>query len=102
MKGTTTGSDLFTEVNACFDKLACATTDVCLNLTGKNFGLLKRMQDNVTEMNSELKLVLLHCIIHQNVLCKSVLKLNHVIDVRTKTVNFIRATQAVCVTFGGA
>ena len=36
MKGTMTGSDLFTEVNACFDKLglkwdklACATTDGC-------------------------------------------------------------------------
>ncbi|KAF0024904.1 hypothetical protein F2P81_021785 [Scophthalmus maximus] len=98
MKGTTTGSDLFTEVNACFDKLglkwdklACVTTNGCPNLTGKNVGLLKRMQDKVTEVNSELKLVFLHCIIHQNVLCKSVLKLNHVIDVITKTVNFIRA-----------
>ena len=98
MKGTTTGSDLFTEVNACFDKLglkwdklASVTTDGCPNLTGKNLGLLKRMQDKVTEVNSEQKLVFLHCIIHQNVLCKSVLKLNHVIDVITKTVNFIRA-----------
>ncbi|XP_031696788.1 general transcription factor II-I repeat domain-containing protein 2B-like [Anarrhichthys ocellatus] len=93
-----TGSDLFTEVNACFhklglkwDKLACVTTDGCPNLTGRNVGLLKRMQDKVTEIDPELKCVFLHCIIHQNVLCKSVLKLNHVIDVVTKIVNVIRA-----------
>ncbi|XP_063820002.1 general transcription factor II-I repeat domain-containing protein 2A-like [Pseudophryne corroboree] len=63
----------------------------CPNLTGKNVGLLKRMQDKVTEMNPEQKLTFLHCIIHQEVLCKSVLKMNHVVDVVTKTVNFIRA-----------
>ncbi|XP_074501494.1 general transcription factor II-I repeat domain-containing protein 2A-like [Sebastes fasciatus] len=98
MKGTTTGSDLFTEVNACldklelkWDKLAGVTTDGCPNLTGKNVGLLKRMQDKVKEMNPEQKLTFLHCIIYQEVLCKSVLKMNHVVDVVTKTVNFIRA-----------
>ncbi|XP_071398745.1 general transcription factor II-I repeat domain-containing protein 2A-like, partial [Centroberyx affinis] len=98
MKGTTTGSDLFTEVNACmdtlglkWDRLAGVTTDGCPNLTGKNVGLLKRMQDKVTEIDADQKLVFLHCIIHQHVLCKSVLKINHVIDVVAKTVNFIRA-----------
>ena len=62
MKGTTTASDLFTEVNACveklglkWDKLAGVTTDGCPNLTGKNVGLLKRMQDKVTEINPEQK-----------------------------------------------
>ncbi|KAK2828937.1 hypothetical protein Q5P01_019971 [Channa striata] len=39
----------------------------------------------------EQKLVFLHCIIHQHVLCKSVLKMTHVIDVVNKIVNFIRA-----------
>ncbi|GCC18657.1 hypothetical protein chiPu_0018017 [Chiloscyllium punctatum] len=50
MKGTTTGSDLFTEVTACldtlglkWDKLAGVTMDGCPNLTGKNVGHLKRM-----------------------------------------------------------
>ncbi|XP_069792420.1 general transcription factor II-I repeat domain-containing protein 2B-like [Narcine bancroftii] len=94
MKGTMTGSDLFTEVNACLDKLglkwdrlAGVTTDRCPNLMVINIGPLKWMQDKVTEINPELKLVFLHCIKHQNVLCKSVIKLNHV---KTKTVNFIR------------
>lgn len=98
MKGTTTGSDLFTEVNACmdtlglkWDRLAGVTTDGCPSLTGKNVGLLKRMQDKVSEIDADQKLVFLHCIIHQHVLCKSVLKINHVIDVVTKIVNFIRA-----------
>ncbi|GCC23330.1 hypothetical protein chiPu_0001724 [Chiloscyllium punctatum] len=98
MKGTTTGNDLFTGVNACldtlglkWDKLVSVTTDGCPNPTGKNVGLLKRMQDKVTEIDPEQKLVFLHCIIHQQVLCKSVLKINHVVEVVTKIVNFIRA-----------
>lgn len=98
MKGTTMGSNLFMEINACrdelglrWDRLVGVTTNGCPNLTGKNVGLLKRMQDKVTAIDPEQKLVFLHCIIHQNVLCKSVLKVNHVADVATKIVNFIRA-----------
>ncbi|XP_071058777.1 general transcription factor II-I repeat domain-containing protein 2B-like [Pseudochaenichthys georgianus] len=63
----------------------------CPNLTGKNVGLLKRMQDKVSELNAEQTLVFIHCIIHQQALYKSVLKLSHVVDVVTTTVNFIRA-----------
>ncbi|GCC20672.1 hypothetical protein chiPu_0019237 [Chiloscyllium punctatum] len=98
MKGTTTGHDLVTEVNACldtlglkWDKLAGVTTDGYPNQMGKNVGLLKRMQDKVTEIDPEQKLVFLHCIIHPEVLCKSVLKINHVVDVVAKIVNLIRA-----------
>ncbi|XP_070405899.1 general transcription factor II-I repeat domain-containing protein 2B-like [Nothobranchius furzeri] len=98
MKGTTTGSDPFTEVNACTDtlglkweRLSGVTTDGCPNLTGKNVRLLKRMQDKETEIDADQKLVFLHCIKHQHVLCKSVLKINHVTDVVTKIINFIRA-----------
>ena len=60
-------------------------------LTGKNVVLLKQMQDKVTELDTEHKLVFMHCNIHQHALCKSVLKLNNVVDVVTKTVKFIRA-----------
>ena len=74
-----------------WENLVGVTTDGCPNLTGKNVGLLKRMQDKVTEINPEQKLIFLHCIIHQEVLCKSVLKINHVTDVVAKVVNFIRA-----------
>ena len=56
IKRTTTGSELFNMLNACMEKLELkwerlvgVTTDGCPNLTGKNVGLLKRMQDKVTE-----------------------------------------------------
>ncbi|XP_072403927.1 general transcription factor II-I repeat domain-containing protein 2B-like [Chiloscyllium punctatum] len=98
MKGTRTGNDLLMEVNACLDKLGLKWDKLagvpmagCPNLMGKNVGLLKTMQDKVTEIGPEQKLVFLHCIIHQEELCKSVLKINHVVDVVTKIVNFIRA-----------
>lgn len=45
----------------------------------------------MTEMKPEQKLVFLHCIIHQVMLCKYVLKIYHVTDVVSTTVNFIRA-----------
>ena len=36
------------------------------------------------------KIIFLHCIIHQEVLCKCVLKMSHVVDTVTKVVYFIR------------
>lgn len=74
-----------------WEKLVSVETVGCPNLTRKNIGLLKRMQDKVTEINPEQKLLFLHCITHQEVLCKSVLKINHVVDAVTKAANFIRA-----------
>lgn len=65
MKCATTVSDLFTEVNTSmdtlglkWDKLVSITTDGCPNRTEKNIGLLKRMQDKVTEINPKQKLIL--------------------------------------------
>lgn len=59
-----------------WDRLTGVTMDVCPKLTGKNIGLLKRMQD--TQIKN---LFFLHFIIHQHVLCKSVLNNNDVIDI---------------------
>lgn len=50
----------------------------------ENVELLRRMQDKVTETDPEQKFVFLDCMIHQEALCKSVLKMNHVVDVVTK------------------
>lgn len=67
MKGDATVMDLLTKVPTCSNrtKPAGAATDGCPNL--KNVTLLKRMQDNVTEIIPELKLVF--CIIKQEALC---------------------------------
>ncbi|XP_066569411.1 general transcription factor II-I repeat domain-containing protein 2A-like [Amia ocellicauda] len=61
--------------------------DGCPNLT---VGLLKLMKDQVKAANPEQEFFFLHCIIHQEVLSKTVLKLTHVVDTVTKVVNFIR------------
>ncbi|XP_042242397.1 general transcription factor II-I repeat domain-containing protein 2B-like [Homarus americanus] len=98
LKGTTTGEDLLEAVNNCllklvveWNKLVNVTTDGGPNMTGKNVGLLKRIQDQVRETNAEQNIVFSHCIIHQEVLCKSVLNLSHVVDTVVKVVNYIRA-----------
>ncbi|XP_051788407.1 general transcription factor II-I repeat domain-containing protein 2B-like [Erpetoichthys calabaricus] len=61
------------------------------NLTGKNVGLLKRIQKRVKEDNPEQEVIFLHCLIHQEALCKSVLQLDYVVKPVVKLVNFIRA-----------
>ncbi|XP_006030981.1 general transcription factor II-I repeat domain-containing protein 2-like [Alligator sinensis] len=98
MKDTTTGKDLLEAVDQCvsklgmdWKKLVCVTTYGSPNLAGKDIGLLKIIQDQVKETDPEQKIILLHCIIHQEVLCKSVLKLSTVVDTVTKVVSYIRA-----------
>ena len=98
MKDTTTGEYIFECVeNALhkmqlpWQKMASVTTDGCPSLTGKKVGLLKRLGDRVTEVDCTRELIFLHCIIHQEVLCKSVLDMKHVVDPVVKIVNFIRA-----------
>ena len=98
MKDTTTGEDIFECVkNALrtmelsWQKMVSFTTDGCPSLTGKNVGLLKRLSDRVAEVDCTRELIFLHCIIHQEVLCKKVLDMKHVVDPVVKVVNFIRA-----------
>ena len=78
-------------MNLPWSKLANVTTDGSPNLTGKNVGLLKRIQDQVKEESPDQDVIFLHCVIHQESLCKSVLKLNHVANTVVKVVNYIRA-----------
>ena len=98
MKDTTTGEDIFECVkNALrtmelsWQNMVSVTTDGCPSLTGKNVGLLKRLSDRVAEVDCTRELIFLHCIIHQEVLCKKVLDMKHVVDPVVKVVNFIRA-----------
>ncbi|XP_051501690.1 general transcription factor II-I repeat domain-containing protein 2-like [Myxocyprinus asiaticus] len=98
MKGTTRGLDLYDRVSECLErlnlpwtKLLNVTTDGCPNLTWKNVGLLRRIQDRVREDDPNTDLIFLHCIFHQESLCKTVLKLDHVAEPVVKLVNFIWA-----------
>lgn len=96
LKGKTRGEDLYDRVSTVIEKmklpwskLANVTTDGSPNLTGKNVGLLKRIQDIVKEENPNQDVIFLHCIIHQESLCKPILQLNHVVNPVVKLVNFI-------------
>ncbi|XP_067950552.1 general transcription factor II-I repeat domain-containing protein 2-like [Watersipora subatra] len=98
LKGQTRGEDLYDRVSAVIEnmklpwsKLINVTTDGSPNLTGKNVGLLRRIQNKVKDENPDQDVIFLHCIIHQESLCKSVLQLNHVVNPVVKLVNFIRA-----------
>ena len=98
MKDTTTGEDIFECVENAFctmelpwQKMVSVTSDGCPSLTGKNVGLLKRLSDRVAEVDCTRELIFLHCIIHQDVLCKKVFDMKHVVDPVLKSVNFIRA-----------
>ena len=98
MKDTTTGEDIFERVERAFrtmelpwQKMVSVTTHGCPSLTGKNVGLLKRLSDRVAEVDSTRELIFLHCIIHQEVLCKKVLDMKHVVYPVVKIVYFIRA-----------
>lgn len=100
LKGQTRGEDLFDWVSAVIEnvklpwsKLVNVTTDGSPNLTGKNVGLLRRIQDKVKNENPDQDVIFLHCIIHQESLCKSVLQLNHVVNSVVKLVNFMRARE---------
>ena len=98
MKDTTTGGNIFKCVENAFrtmelpwQKMVSVTTDGCSLLTRKNIGLPKRLNDRVAEVDCTRQLILLHCIIHQKVVCKKVIDMKHVVDPVVKIVNFIRA-----------
>ncbi|XP_069007851.1 general transcription factor II-I repeat domain-containing protein 2A-like [Embiotoca jacksoni] len=98
LKGKTRGEDSYDGVSGVIERLqlpwstlANVTTDGSPNLTGKNVGLLKRIQERVKEDNPEQEVIFLRCIIHQEALCKSVLQLDHVVKPVVKVVNFIGA-----------
>ena len=99
MKDTISGEDIFACVENPFctmelpwQKMVSVTTNGCPSLTGKNVGLLKKLSDRVAEVDCTRELIFLHCIIyHQEVLCKKVLDMKHVVDSVVKIVNFIKA-----------
>ena len=98
MKDTTTGENIFECVENAFrtmellwHKMVTVTTDGCPSLTGKNVGPLKRLSDRVAEVDCTRELIFLHCIIHQEVLCKKALDMKHVVNPVVKIVNFITA-----------
>lgn len=60
-------------------------------LTGKNVSLVKLINNKIKEEYPNHTLIPLHCVIHQESLCKAVLNIKHVIDPVVRVINLIRA-----------
>lgn len=98
LKDTTTGQDLFNAVENCveraglvWNKMASVTTDGAPALTGKKIGLVKLINNKIKEEHPDHTLLPLHCVIHQESLCKAALNIKHVIDPVVSVINIIRA-----------
>ena len=83
--------DCFDRNKLHWDRLVSVTTDGAPSLTGNNVGLVKKVDDEVSGMYPCRKVIPLHCIIHQESLCKSVLHVKHIVDLVAKAVNYIRS-----------
>ena len=61
-------------------------------MVGRKASVATKLKEKLQAMNnSDQKIHSIHCIIHREVLCSKILKMDHVMDVVFKTVNFIRA-----------
>ncbi|GBM45824.1 Prodigiosin synthesizing transferase PigC [Araneus ventricosus] len=94
LKGTTKGCDIFREFQEGLLTLKVPITNVCNittdgapNMTGKKSGFLGLFNQNYPGNN----VVFLHCVIHQDDLCKSALNMKPVLDAVVKLVNTIRS-----------
>ncbi|XP_076135597.1 general transcription factor II-I repeat domain-containing protein 2, partial [Alosa pseudoharengus] len=98
MHDTTTGQDLYEEVYSCVNemglpwgKLVGLTTDGAPAMCGHRSGLVARIRERMRDENVTGELTAYHCIIHQESLCGKALKIEHVLSILTRAVNFIRA-----------
>ncbi|KAL4104099.1 hypothetical protein QTP88_019412 [Uroleucon formosanum] len=96
ISGTTKGADIFEKVNCIenlgltWEKLCSITTDGAPNMVGRNTGLVGKIAELTTSKMIGTP-IFLHCIIHQQSLCGKIMNLEHVMNIVTKTVNFIRS-----------
>ena len=96
MTDTTTGSDLYNCVEKCLNELevdwktfSSITTNGAPAMLGVKAGLVSRLKSKALTYGVELKSF--HCIIHQESLCSKKLKMEHVMNIVIKTVNWIRS-----------
>ncbi|XP_026331068.1 general transcription factor II-I repeat domain-containing protein 2-like, partial [Hyposmocoma kahamanoa] len=99
LKGATTGEDIFNEVQKVFtrfglpwSKLKGVCIDGAPSMVGLRKGFIGILNEKATALNVQKDdLIVLHCIIHQQNLCSKSIRLQHVMDVVVKTINFIRS-----------
>ena len=97
MKGTTRGIDLLEAVMKTIkrlglplSKLSGITTDGAPSMVARQQGLANLLQLEANKVGNDT-VMQFHCIIHQENLCAKSVKMQNVMSVVTKTVNFIRS-----------
>ncbi|UYV60489.1 hypothetical protein LAZ67_1001308 [Cordylochernes scorpioides] len=98
MHGTTTGEDIFNCVydllqkyNLPQSKLTSVATDGAPSMTGKTNGFVALLRKRLSEISDGSNIHYTHCIIHQEVLCTKVIKMENVLTPIKKFINFIRS-----------
>lgn len=97
LKCTTKAHDLLMAVTESLNRFSLSlknlsgiTTDGAPAMIGKHEGLVKLIENEAHKLGN-ISLLKFHCIIHQENLCAKSLKMEHVMNVVVKTVNFIRS-----------
>ena len=97
LKGTTKGSDLLEAVMTTLNRLKLnlknisgVTTDGAPSMCGIRQGLVKLLQNEASKVGNN-SVMQFHCVLHQEALCAKSLKMENVMSVVTKAVNFIRS-----------
>ncbi|XP_042228654.1 general transcription factor II-I repeat domain-containing protein 2-like [Homarus americanus] len=98
VKGTTTGEDIFVGLVGALDKLGVdwaqtvsLATDGAPQMMGRKADVATKLKEKLRAVNPNHQIYNVHCIIHKEVLCSKTLKMDKVMDVVIKTVNFIHA-----------
>ncbi|UYV66761.1 hypothetical protein LAZ67_4002786 [Cordylochernes scorpioides] len=98
MHGTTTGEDIFNCVhdllqkyNLPQSKLTSVATDGAPSMTVKNTGFVALLRKKLSEIFDGSNIHHTHCIIHQEVLCTKVIKMENVLTPIKISINFIRS-----------
>ena len=88
MKGTTTGDDIFVSLTGALDRIGVdwkktvsLTTDGASQMVGRKAGVTTKLKEKLLTLNSDHQIHSVHCIIHREVLCSKILKMDHVMDV---------------------
>ncbi|KAK3519988.1 hypothetical protein QTP70_010128 [Hemibagrus guttatus] len=98
MTDTTTAADIFTALVGALDRVGVdwsravsLATDGAPSMTGRKAGVGTKFREKVQTANGGRDFWTFHCILHQEALCCKSLKMDNVMEVVVRTVNFIRS-----------
>ncbi|XP_037774968.1 general transcription factor II-I repeat domain-containing protein 2-like [Penaeus monodon] len=98
MTDTTTAADIFTALVGALDRAGVdwsrtvsLATDGAPSMTGRKVGVGTKFREKVQAANGGHDFWTFHCILHQEALCCKSLKMNNVMELVVRTVNFIRS-----------